>query len=229
MTDTSNRVSRSPNARQTEVRWQRLRDIWLELCRSLGIVPSRHFAMWNELVRRHAEPQRHYHTLTHVEALVSTLQRHEESLQSPALVYVAVFFHDAIYDPRATDNEEQSAELATGFLIEAGIEGAFAESVRDLILATAGHMKTAPTGDAAWFLDTDLQILGASPEAYDEYAIAIRREYDFVAESDYRSGRSAVLQSFLDAPNIYRTSAMKEALEARARANLARELASLAE
>ena len=51
----------------------RLRDVWQELCRSLGIVPTRQAAMWNELVERHAEAWRHYHTLTHVEALVATL------------------------------------------------------------------------------------------------------------------------------------------------------------
>jgi predicted metal-dependent HD superfamily phosphohydrolase len=205
----------------------RLRDIWLELCRSLGVAPSRHLAKWDELVARHAEPQRHYHTLTHVESLVTTLQHHESSLQSPAQVYVAAVFHDAVYEPRASDNQRQSADLAAEFLDEAAIEESFVSSVRNLILATAGHMDTVPTGDAAWFLDADLQILGADSADYDEYASAIRREYDFVPEADYGAGRSAVLQSFLDAPEIYRTTAMKEQLEDQARANLARELASL--
>lgn len=206
----------------------RLRDVWQELCRSLGIAPTRQAAMWNELVGRHAEAQRHYHTLTHVEALVATLMKHEESLQSPAQVLMAAFFHDAIYDPRVTGNEAQSANLAAGFLMETEIEEAFVTSVRGLIFATAGHMQKVATGDAAWFLDADLQILGASAEDYDDYAAAIRREYDFVPEADYRAGRSAILQSFLDAPQIYRTSTMREKLEDRARMNLTREIMSLA-
>lgn len=206
----------------------RLRDVWLELCRSLGIALSLHLAKWDELVARHAEPQRHYHTLSHVESLVTKLQNHESSLQSPALVYVAAFFHDAVYDPRASDNERQSADLAAGFLQKADIEKSLVTSVRNLILATASHMNSDSNGDAAWFLDADLQILGAAPAAYDKYASAIRREYKFVPESDYRSGRSAVLRSFLDASEIYRTATMKEQLEDQARSNLARELASLA-
>lgn len=207
----------------------RLRDVWQELCRSLGIAPARQTAMWNELVERHTEAWRHYHTLAHVEALVETLLQHEESLQSPAQVLMAAFFHDAVYDPRATDNEAQSADLVTSFLMETEIDESFVTSVRDLVLATAGHMKEVATGDAAWFLDADLQILGANPADYDDYAAAIRREYDFVPEADYRAGRSAILQSFLDAPQIYRTSTMREQLEDRARINLARELANLAE
>jgi len=203
----------------------RLRQVWQELCRSPGIASPRQAAMWNELV---AEAWRHYHTLTHVEALVATLLQYEESLQSPAQVLMAAFFHDAVYDPRATDNEAQSADLATSFLMETEIEEAFVTSVRDLILATSGHMNEVATSDAAWFLDADLQILGASADDYDEYAAAIRREYDFVPEADYRAGRSAILQSFLNAPRIFRTSAMREKLEDCARINLARELANLA-
>ena len=206
----------------------RLRAVWQELCRSRGIVPTRQAAMWNELVERHAETWRHYHTLAHVEALVVTLVQHEESLQSPAQVLMAAFFHDAIYDPRATDNEAQSADLAADFLMETEIEEAFVVFVRDLILVTAGHMNEVVAGDATWFLDADLQILGATSADYDDYANAIRREYDFVPKADYRAGRSAILQSFLDAPQIYRTSTMREKLESRARNNLTGGQADLA-
>ena len=114
------------------------------------------------------------------------------------------------------------------FLMETEIEEAFVVFVRDLILVTAGHMNEVVAGDATWFLDADLQILGATSADYDDYANAIRREYDFVPEADYRAGRSAILQSFLDAPQIYRTSTMREKLESRARNNLTGELADLA-
>ena len=112
--------------------------------------------------------------------------------------------------------------------METEIEEAFVVFVRDLILVTAGHMNEVVAGDATWFLDADLQILGATSADYDDYANAIRREYDFVPEADYRAGRSAILQSFLDAPQIYRTSTMREKLESRARNNLTGELADLA-
>ena len=64
---------------------------------------------------------------------MATLVQHAESLQSPAQVLMAAFFHDAIYDPRATDNEAQNADLAADFLMETEIEEAFVVFVRDLI------------------------------------------------------------------------------------------------
>src|SRR5690242_14027091 len=70
----------------------------------------------DDLARRYSEPHRRYHTLAHVEELLALLRDFE--LQDRDSVEAAVWFHDAIYDTRATDNEARSAELAATALRE---------------------------------------------------------------------------------------------------------------
>ena len=81
--------------------------------------------------------------------------------------------------------------------------------------------------DLALLLDLDLSTLAAAPEAYRLYANAIRREYAHVPEALYRFGRRQVLQGFLARAQIYRTPQLAERWEARARANISAEIASL--
>ncbi|MCB1151504.1 hypothetical protein KDK88_08125, partial [bacterium] len=143
----------------------------------------------SDLRRRHAEPQRHYHTWAHVRALLDWLDRVRGDLADAAAVELAVLYHDAVYDPRAMDNEARSADLLLADL--AGhVEPARLARARAMILATADHepVETDDAGlandglanDAAHFLDMDLSILGAEPAAFDAYEAAIRREYAFV-------------------------------------------------
>jgi predicted metal-dependent HD superfamily phosphohydrolase len=81
--------------------------------------------------------------------------------------------------------------------------------------------------DAALFLDMDLSILGASPEAFDAYEQAVRREYAWVEEPMWRAGRGAVLKSFLARQYIFHTDAFRRRFEPQARQNLARSLETL--
>ena len=82
-------------------------------------------------------------------------------------------------------------------------------------------------GDAALFLDMDLSILGAAPEAFDAYEQAVRREYDWVEEPMWRAGRSAVLKNFLARPHIFHTEEFRQRFEPQARRNMARSIAAL--
>jgi predicted metal-dependent HD superfamily phosphohydrolase len=96
-----------------------------------------------------------------------------------------------------------------------------------LVLATQHHNADHDDHDAWLFLDLDLSVLAAELAIYVRYSQNIRAEFNWVPEADYRRGRSAVLASFQARENIYRTPALKSVWEARARANLARELAAL--
>ena len=82
--------------------------------------------------------------------------------------------------------------------------------------------------DAALLRDADLAILAAGPKRYAAYAAAVRAEYAHVPEADFRRGRAAILQGFLDLPWIFATAAGRERWEVRARDNVAREVAELA-
>jgi predicted metal-dependent HD superfamily phosphohydrolase len=74
--------------------------------------------------------------------------------------------------------------------------------------------------------DADLAVLGAEPAVYQAYVVGVRAEYGHLDDATWRTGRSAVLGSFLERDVIYLTPAMRPH-EPRARANLAAERASL--
>jgi predicted metal-dependent HD superfamily phosphohydrolase len=200
---------------------------WAQLLGGLGVAPAESGRTFADLAGRYESPGRYYHTLDHLHAMFQTLGGlGAEAVRGPALE-LAVWFHDAVYDSRAHDNEEQSAALSREVLRPLGLPGELLEEVARLILLTKTH--EAGPGDAAGrlLLDADLAILGADETAYDAYARAIRREYAWVPEEAYRTGRRRVLEGFVRRPAIYLTPALAGALEARACRNLARELAAL--
>lgn len=200
-----------------------------ELLKGHGADAARVDAAAGELLAAYGEAGRHYHGLDHIAALLGLADTHRGRLRDPASIMLAILFHDAVYDPKRSDNEVRSAELARAMLTELGARPALAERVADLVDLTrhgAAEPSSADT-DALYFLDWDLSVLGATPPIYDAYAAAIRREYAHVSDDAYRAGRSNVLGGFLAQPTIYRTPEFKRLWEAPARANIERELAKL--
>jgi len=186
----------------------------------------------DELTRAYAAPERHYHNLAHIEAMLELMRTRKTALSDPAAIDAAIWFHDAIYDTRRHDNEEKSAELAVNRLAGLLSHDRIATIAR-MIRATAGHK--VPDGlddtqrrDCELFLDTDLAILGSTPEVFAAYEEAVRHEYDWVPDALWREGRKKVLQGFLDRPSIYASPQFHASHEAVARANLTRSLESLA-
>ena len=193
---------------------------WLECLAPFGAVPALADAVWTEIAAAYAEPARHYHGPAHIEALLNLSVQHRAHLRAPAAIDLAIFFHDAIYDARRSDNEVLSAALAQDHLARLGVPMAVADRVASLIDMTRhGAVEPAPGDtDAHHFLDFDLSTLGAAPPLYDAYAAAIRREYAHVPPGDYRLGRARVLQGFLAQPRIYRVPALRGHWEDAARA-----------
>ena len=87
--------------------------------------------------------------------------------------------------------------------------------------------ETAIDADTAVLLDADLAVLGSDPASYQAYVAGVRSEYAHVSADDWRTGRTQVLRSFLDRPALFATPTGRARWEARARANLAAEVASL--
>jgi predicted metal-dependent HD superfamily phosphohydrolase len=174
----------------------------------------------------YAEPQRAYHTMNHLTHCLDELEDARHLAEHPNEVEMALWFHDAIYDPKAKDNEARSAELAQRIATEARLPAAFGARVADLILATQ-HQGLPEGADAQLLVDIDLAILGRPRGEFDDYEANIRKEYLFVPWPEYRPARSAVLRSFLDRPAIYSTEFFQQKYESRARANLERSLEKL--
>lgn len=180
-----------------------------------------------ELAAAYREPGRAYHDLTHVAELLDWFDRvaDEAGWQRPAEVYLAILFHDAIYQPGAKDNEARSAAWARS--ADLGGAAVDRERVAQLIELTAkhGHVDAADA-DAALFLDADMAILGAAPERFRAYDAAIAREYQHVPADAFRAGRRAFLAGLVQKPRIYLSDYFHARLDAQARENLQRALAA---
>ena len=179
-------------------------------------------------------PPREYHDWSHVGEVL----RHRADVTAgpgwsrPAEVWLAVLYHDAIYDAGRRDNEARSARLAVAeigrWLPDAGVDAA---RVAELIELTARHGQHAPedfgsgpdADDTRHFLDCDMAILGAEPEAFDAYDRAIAAEYrGHVPGWLFRRNRRRFLKSLLDRPRIFLSDLFHERYDAAARANLHR-------
>ena len=181
--------------------------------------------MLHELSDRLAEPWRVYHGADHVRASLAEFDRVEYQARLPNALQWAIWFHDAIYDPRRHDNEERSAEWACRVAAEAGLPKDFQDGVKSMILATK-HDAPPANHDDELMVDIDLAILGQPAAKFDGYDAAIRQEYAHVPEAEYRAGRAKVLKSFLTRPHIYFTAPFRGRYEGMARANLERARAS---
>jgi predicted metal-dependent HD superfamily phosphohydrolase len=184
-------------------------------------------ALLDKLRAFYNEPQRHYHSLAHIEALQRWFARYRTLAREPATIDAAIWFHDAVYDTRRQDNEQRSAAFAHDELTALAWPAASVQRVATLVLATHRHQAEVSDADAWLFLDLDLSVLAQSSAQYQAYADAVRREYGWVEASAYRAGRARVLRSFLERDCIYQTPVLHEAWESAARANLQDELASL--
>jgi predicted metal-dependent HD superfamily phosphohydrolase len=199
---------------------------WSDAWRALSLPAPP--ALLERLLTAYAEPQRAYHTRRHLRECFAHLAPAAALAAHLPEVQLALWFHDAIYDPRAQDNEERSAEWAHEALVAAGAERACAERVHALVRVTR-HAAVPEGADAELLVDVDLSILGAARTRFDEYEAQIRVEYAWVPEAAFRSARAQVLRGFLARPHIFASDWFAERLEAKARANLARSLATLEE
>lgn len=200
---------------------------WQRLWTALG-AHTVHGGLLNQLVAAYSEPQRQYHTLQHLRECLAHCEAAASLAPHPAEVELALWFHDAVYDPRRADNEERSAEWAWRSILAAGCAEDVAQRVQALVLATRAHEAPAADADAQLLLDIDLAILGAAPARFAEYERQIRAEYGHVPQPQWHERRAQLLSGFLARPRIYGTAAFHDALELRARTNLAQALDALA-
>ncbi|GIF76825.1 HD domain-containing protein [Asanoa siamensis] len=208
-----------------------LATLWRAAARSAGATADDQAvdAAGSMLLARWAEPHRRYHTLEHLGTVLAVVDEEADRADHPDLVRLAAWFHDAVYDPRTPGdgNEQASAALAVSCLGSLGVPTAAIAEVRRLVLLTAGHAVPAEDADGALLCDADLAVLAGAPAAYDGYAAAVREEYEFVPEAEFRAGRAAILRRLLDLPALYRIPVLARRWTEPARANLIRELGAL--
>lgn len=197
---------------------------WQKLGKKRGWSQAGTDLCWQELAANYGSPSRHYHNLSHIDDCLDQLI--EIGPDNKDALLLGVWFHDVIYETNRTDNEAASGRFAVQWLKKLGEPGALCAEVDRLINVT-DHKITPETEAERLLVDIDLSILGRSAEEYQIYAENIRQEYSAVPDDAYRSGRAAVLQSFLARPSIFLTPLMKDRYQTRAKINLRQELEDL--
>ncbi|WEK34001.1 MAG: hypothetical protein P0Y53_16050 [Candidatus Pseudobacter hemicellulosilyticus] len=204
-----------------------LQEKWTGLMTAYKADPALADKCLHELFRKYSSSGRHYHTLVHIRTLLDYADAFRSSLADLQLVTAAILYHDIIYNVWRTDNEARSAALAGKRFKDLKVSAAVAEKLQLYIDATHLHcLPPALTGDqdAAFFLDFDMAILGASWPEYLNYIRQVRKEYHIYPEMLYKSGRRKFLQNSLRAPVLFHTPEFRQSHEAQARANMEKEL-----
>jgi len=184
-------------------------------------------AFFEELLKKYTSSRRHYHNLVHLNHLLQLSQQYQAQLRDKDLVDFAIFYHDIIYNVLRKDNEERSAILAVKRLKYLGLPDQKIHSIKLFIEATQTHIIPATmenTTDLSFFLDFDMSILATGWPEYQEYANQVRREYRVYPDKLYNAGRKQFLEKSLQSPAIFHTPLFKDLYEARARANMEKEL-----
>ena len=198
---------------------------WLELMQRLGFDDNSQ--TFEQLCAHYYAKGRYYHNAEHISAMLGHFSAHRALAENPEAVELAIWFHDAIYQPFSSSNEQDSAGWARAFVLENdNTNKALADCVRALIMATL-HQSAPLSGDDALLVDIDLSILGTRPEVYAEFEQNVRKEYAKVPGFLYKRKRKQVLQGFLDRESIYQLDVFKHKWEARARENLRRAIERL--
>ena len=190
--------------------------------------------MREALEAAYATPPRAYHHAGHVNQLMVHFREVASGpgWHRPADVWLAVLYHDAVYDAGRGDNEARSADLArehiahwlTGRIVDADHVAALIE-----LTARHGHIDGADLGegpdadDARHFLDCDMAIIGAPPDAFAAYDRAIAAEYrGHVPAWLYKLNRKRFLKALLQRPRLYLSDFFHQRFDAQARINLRR-------
>ncbi|GAA4096525.1 hypothetical protein GCM10022284_38040 [Streptomyces hundungensis] len=216
-------LGRMPHTDPLRARWQHA----LLAARPADAAPVDPAPYGENLLARWAEPQRRYHDTAHLTAVLDHIDVLEQYADTPDLVRLAAWFHDAVYFPDRSENEERSARLAERALGEAGLSPQDTAEVVRLVRLTVTHDPEEGDTNGAVLCDADLAILAAAPEAYAAYAAAVREEYAFVPGEAFRTGRAEVLSQLLALPRLFRTPYGEREWETTARENLEAELTLL--
>ena len=180
-----------------------------------------------DLLARWSEPHRRYHTLDHLGFMLQVIDDHRDVADDVDAVRMAAWFHDAVYEPFAADNEERSAALASDVLPGLGVPADRVAEVARLVRLTAGHAVADGDRNGALLADADLAVLASPPADYARYAAAVRAEYAAVPEEAFRSGRAQILGAFLAEPSLFRAVPGRAEWTARAHDNLRAEITTL--
>ena len=190
---------------------------WHQLMKVFNLADNN--SRFHSLQQAYSEEHRHYHTQQHINACLAHLHNSNHLTPNPYEIEMALWFHDAIYQPYSSDNELKSALLVENFLLENNVEKTIIARIYNLVMVTL-HNGLANTEDEALMIDIDLTILGSNADVYNIFEKNIRKEYRFVPYFLYKKKRAEILQGFLKQAKIYQTKYFYTLFEIQARENI---------
>lgn len=145
-------------------------------------------SMWNE-------SHRHYHTLDHLNDIIDQINENKskfDEMEYEKLLLTAIF-HDCVYDPMSSQNEEKSAN----FLLECAIDKKNEDilEIYDAIIDTKNH--DSDTELAEVFNQFDMNIVERNFDELLEWENGIYEEFKIVGDI-YKENRLLFLESLLD-------------------------------
>lgn len=143
-----------------------------------------------DVIQRYREAHRFYHTITHLQEVLTHL---EQQGGMDDELFLSAVYHDAVYYPWAGDNEERSAELFVQHARNAKLGAAQIETIRQLILDTKSHIPSGKRSEV--LIRADLDILSQPLDKLIAYEKQIFKEYQFTDYSVYKPRRIDVLNS----------------------------------
>jgi predicted metal-dependent HD superfamily phosphohydrolase len=203
-----------------------LKEIFIELLTKYTDNERVKNELWTEIEKNYSSKKRHYHTLQHLDNLLSQLTEVKSEIQNWETTLFTLFYHDIIYNSIKSDNEEKSAGLAEKRMKQISVSNYKIELCKKQILATKSHIKSIDS-DTNYFTDADLSILGQNWETYLLYCKNVRKEYSIYPAIVYNPGRKKVLNHFLSMDRIFKTDFFYNKFETQAKLNLQQEIESL--
>ena len=203
---------------------EELKEKWNSLMKSFAIEDSQD--TFDKLCKAYNEPHRHYHTVSHIRAMLTHFEKVKDGMDHCNEVECAIWFHDAIYKPFSSSNELDSAEWAKGFLLDNNCKSEVIDRIYALIMVTQ-HNGEPRDRDQEYMLDIDLTILGTPDSVYEEFEKNVRKEYKWVPAIIYNKKRREILHSFLNRNTIYFSEYFNNRFEDQARKNITKAIDQL--
>lgn len=199
---------------------------FINVCKTYARNLSHIQNLWNEIQAAYRSRNRYYHTYAHLQYMHRLLLPVKHEITNWDNILFALIYHDIVYNPGSSTNEEDSATIMSDHLAKINVPHKKIVQCQHLILATKHHPLTK-NQDIAFLLDADMAILGSQWRRYRKYCQQIRKEYAVFSEDIYVAGRLKVLANFLSKPAIFQSSYFFLKYEERARQNIIREMNQL--
>ncbi len=199
--------------------------LWTDL--TLPNTAAKADAVFNVLDELYREDSRYYHTWGHITQLLLDFDLVQSHFHNPNAVEMAIWFHDAIYEMGASDNERRSADLFLS-LSEGILDERMRAYIDDLIMVTV-HSRCPELHDGQMLVDIDLLSFGSESERFWRDNQNVRKEAQRQSDDEFYPKQIAFLKHLLSRDKLYYSGYFHQRYEDTARHNINIYLESLQE